>query len=43
MTVRVLNATGTPGRAAIAAKELRAAGYTVTGTDNAPTPAKETT
>ncbi|WP_341865944.1 LytR C-terminal domain-containing protein [Streptomyces viridosporus] len=43
ITVRVFNATGTPGRAATAAKELRAAGYTVTGTDNAPTPAKETT
>ncbi|WP_171119085.1 MULTISPECIES: LCP family protein [Streptomyces] len=43
ITVQVLNGTGTPGQAATVAKELRAAGYTVTGTGNAPTPAKETT
>ncbi|MGY0067402.1 LCP family protein [Streptomyces sp. QTS137] len=43
VTVQVLNGTGTSGRAATAAEQLRAAGYTVTGTGNAPTPAKETT
>ncbi|MFE7897786.1 LCP family protein [Streptomyces sp. NPDC057424] len=43
ITVQVLNGTGTPGQAATAAKELRTAGYTVTGTGNAPAPAKETT
>ncbi|MEV5887030.1 LytR C-terminal domain-containing protein [Streptomyces sp. NPDC052020] len=41
MAGQVLNGTGTPGQAATTAQELRAAGYTVTGT--APTPAKETT
>ncbi|MFE7215989.1 LCP family protein [Streptomyces sp. NPDC057611] len=39
--VQVLNGTGTHGQASTAAKQLRAAGYTVTG--NAPTLAKETT
>jgi LCP family protein required for cell wall assembly len=34
--VQVLNGTGTPGQAAQAAEQLRAAGYTVTGTGNAP-------
>ncbi|MFJ9620682.1 LCP family protein [Streptomyces sp. NPDC101181] len=42
VTVRVLNGTGTAGRAAEVAEELRALGYTVTGTGNAPAPAERT-
>nr|WP_307808330.1 LCP family protein [Streptomyces oryzae] len=41
--VRVLNGTGKAGRAADAAKELRALGFTVTSTGNAPAPVKKTT
>ncbi|MFF3502304.1 LCP family protein [Streptomyces sp. NPDC003247] len=41
--VRVLNGTGIGGRAAAVAEKLRAAGFTVTGTGNAPEPASETT
>ncbi len=35
--IRVLNGTGTPGRAATAAEELRKLGFTVVATGNAPT------
>ncbi|MFE0171318.1 LCP family protein [Streptomyces sp. NPDC059002] len=40
--VRVLNGTGASGRAAAVAKELRDAGFTVTGTGNAPAEADKT-
>ncbi|WP_093780718.1 LCP family protein [Streptomyces sp. yr375] len=41
--VQVLNGTGVPGRAAAVAEKLKEAGYTVTGTGNAPaTVAKST-
>jgi LCP family protein required for cell wall assembly len=43
ITVQVLNGTGTSGRAAQVAEQLRAAGYTVIGTGNAPAPAGQTT
>ncbi|MFJ4617660.1 LCP family protein [Streptomyces sp. NPDC088812] len=41
--VRVLNGTGIGGRAAAVAEKLSAAGFTVTGTGNAPESASETT
>ncbi|GAA2440403.1 LCP family protein [Streptomyces glaucus] len=41
--VRVLNGTGVPGRAAAVAEKLRAAGFTVVGTGNAPETARTTT
>ncbi|MFF3753117.1 LCP family protein [Streptomyces sp. NPDC002018] len=41
--IRVLNGTGTPGRAAKAADTLRTAGFTVTGIGNAPEPTQRTT
>ncbi|KUF19072.1 transcriptional regulator [Streptomyces silvensis] len=40
--IRVLNGTGGAGRAAEAAKQLGEAGYAVTGTGNAPSPARAT-
>ncbi|MGW7577723.1 LCP family protein [Streptomyces sp. NPDC054765] len=40
--VRVLNGTGTPGRAASAAEQLRKLGFTVVGTGNAPATDKTT-
>ncbi|MFI9758984.1 LCP family protein [Streptomyces sp. NPDC051963] len=41
--VRVLNGTGKAGRAAEAAAELRALGFTVTSAGNAPEPVRKTT
>lgn len=40
--VQVLNGTGVPGQAAKVAETLRAAGYTITGTGNAPDSAEKT-
>lgn len=41
--VQVLNGTGVPGRAAAVAEKLKQAGYTVTGTGNAPGTVARTT